>query len=512
MSHDGLADDIDVSSRYRDLLALGDDKEFLYYKAAWITLGQIRQTVAAMNMLLDGAGVGDGAKIGLVTRTRPAHVAALLALLSTRRCVVPITSIQSDAGVAADVEHLGLAALIADEDDWGRSELREVSSRLGVLGIMVTLAGPATIEGLGSCRSNPEAIPGAAVLMPTSGTTGPPKRIVYSYGHLNGALGRVAKYARSVGRTLTGPVSIQRSVTIATLALAHVGGFWAVFQAAAEGRPIALLDRFEPREWADLVVYHQARLSALPPTAIRMVLDADIPKEKLASLLAVNCGTAPLDPALGDEFTHKYGPPVLTAYGATEFPGGLVGWTLEDYRRFHGTKRGSVGRPRPGIKVKIVDPGTGADKGPEEVGQVRVLSPQATASTPDGWVTTNDIGRMDTENFLWLLGRADDAINRGGFKIVPQSVESVLRQHPAIVEAAVTGIPDRRLGQVPVAAVTIRDAIEMADLVEWAREHLPKYQVPVQFKIVEELPRTTSLKVTKEGVRALFAAPLWRSS
>jgi acyl-CoA synthetase (AMP-forming)/AMP-acid ligase II len=142
---------------------------------------------------------------------------------------------------------------------------------------------------------------------------------------------------------------------------------------------------------------------------------------------------------------------------------------------------------------------------------VSVLSPQATApsTSGDGWVRTNDIARMDTDGFLWIVGRADDAIIRGGFKIVPQTVEAVLRDHPAVTDAAVTGIPDERLGQVPVAAVTARQPITPEELDAWLRDRLAKYQIPVEIRVVDDLPRTTSLKVSKEGLRAMFtpAAP-----
>jgi long-chain acyl-CoA synthetase len=172
---------------------------------------------------------------------------------------------------------------------------------------------------------------------------------------------------------------------------------------------------------------------------------------------------------------------------------------------FHDSKRGAAGRPRPGIRLKIIDADTGEEQPRGEPGLVAVLSPQSTATSPDQWVRTNDIGRMDDDDFLWVLGRADDAINRGGFKIVPQAVEAILRTHPSVIEAAVTGLPDRRLGQIPVAAVMVRDDLSAEDLTAWARDHLPKYQVPAQVLIVDELPRTTSMKVSKDGVRALFA-------
>ncbi|HVW43689.1 MAG TPA: long-chain fatty acid--CoA ligase [Amycolatopsis sp.] len=499
---------IDVSARYRELLELADDHRLLQYQGTWTTVGRLRETVQCIQRILAEANLGPGTKIGLVTRNRPPQVATIVATLASERTLVPITSIQSDSGVAADVERTGVSVLVADQEDWAREGLVRRCAELGVLGILVSAAADEpvrVVDGLAASTAESASDPGIAVLMPTSGTTGPPKRIVYRYDHLNGALSRIARYAPATSRSLTGPVRPQRGVVIATLALAHVGGFWAVLQALAEGRAIALLDRFEPHAWADLVEEHSAKLASLPPSTIRMVLDADIPPEKIKSLRAVNCGTAPLDPDLGDTFTARYGTPVLTAYGATEFPGGLVGWNLADYREFHDAKRGSAGRARPGIKIRIVDRETGAELPVGEQGLVSVHSPQATTATEDGWVRTNDIARMDADGFLWILGRADDAINRGGFKIVPQVVEAVLARHPAVTDAAVVGLPDSRLGQVPVAAVTTNGAVTPAELVAWCREHLAKYQVPVEIRIVSDLPRTTSMKVSKDGTRALFA-------
>jgi long-chain acyl-CoA synthetase len=238
-----------------------------------------------------------------------------------------------------------------------------------------------------------------------------------------------------------------------------------------------------------------------------MVMDAAVPPEKLRSLLAVNCGTAPLDPDTAEAFTQRYGVPVLVSYGATEFPGGTVGWTLEDHRAFGKHKRGSAGRARPGIAIRIVDPDTGAELPPGTDGMLSVRSPQATMNATDGWVRTNDIGRMDADGFLWLVGRADDAINRGGFKVVPQVVEGVLREHPAVIDAGVSGIPDPRLGQVPVAAVTLSASVTPDELADWVRGRLASYQVPTEIRIVDELPRTASLKVAKEEIRRMFAKP-----
>lgn len=496
---------LDVAARLQTLLGMDAEHRLLQYDGAWTSLGACARLVAQINELLSSLGAGQYAKIGLLVRNRPVHVSAILAVLSSKRCLVPVTSIQSDAATLADLERSGITILIADGQDWTREELRAGCASRGVLGISVDSAEVHEVVGT-RLLGPPDVADGVAVLMPTSGTTGIPKRIPYRYTQLGGALGRVAAYSPATGRSLGGPLQLRSGVVIAALTMAHVAGFWTVLQALSEGRRLALLDRFEPSAWADLVEEHAVRMAMIPPSTLTMVLEAAIAPQKLAALKAIVCGTAPLDPAIGTRFTEQYGIPVLTAYGATEFPGGLVGWSLEDYHRFHASKPRSAGRPRPGIRIRIVDRENGTELPVGDEGLVAVYSPQAAAPSPDGWVVTNDIGRLDEDGFLYIIGRADDAINRGGFKIVPQVIEEILRTHPAVAEAAVVGVDDSRLGQVPVAAVELRAPLSEADLLAWLRERVTKYQVPTQIRAVSELPRTVSMKISKPGVRAIFAS------
>ncbi|MFC4944314.1 class I adenylate-forming enzyme family protein [Pseudonocardia sp. GCM10023141] len=502
-------DAVDIAARYAALLRFEPDHRLVQYQGDWTSVGDAAALAAALDARLRGCGLAEPIKVGLITRNRPGQVLTILATLLARRCLVPITSIQSDAATIAEVDRTRIGVLVADHEDWSRTGLVEHCAARGILGLEMPVdrSGPLTVVASPEAP-RPETVPApdVAVLMPTSGTTGPPKRISYRYSHVNGALGRIARYSGATGRTLGGEIRPRAGVVVAALPLAHVAGFWTVLQALAEGRSISLLDRFEPTTWSNLIKEHRVRVAMIPPTTLGMVLDADVPVEHLSTLRAVLCGTAPLDPELQQAFTSRYGVPVLTAYGATEFPGGLVGWTLDDYHRFHTDKPRSAGRARPGIGIKIVDQNDGSDLPFDREGLVAVHSPQATTSTVDGWVRTNDIGRMDADGFLWIVGRADDAINRGGFKIVPQVVEAALREHPAVREAAVVGIAEPRLGQVPVAVVTLRVPVEPQQLLEWVRERLTKYQVPISVRVVEELPRTTSMKVSKEAVRQLFAS------
>jgi long-chain acyl-CoA synthetase len=122
-------------------------------------------------------------------------------------------------------------------------------------------------------------------------------------------------------------------------------------------------------------------------------------------------------------------------------------------------------------------------------------------------VRTSDRAQIDADRFLWIKGRADNAIIRGGFKVHPDEVVGVLQSHPAVLEASVVGLPDRRLGEVPVAALILKAGAarpDDADLAQWVRARLMTYCVPTAFKVVGELPRTPSLKVSTPAVRELF--------
>jgi acyl-CoA synthetase (AMP-forming)/AMP-acid ligase II len=217
-------------------------------------------------------------------------------------------------------------------------------------------------------------------------------------------------------------------------------------------------------------------------------------------------GTAPLAAEEAERFEERFGIPVLTSYGATEFAGGVAGWNLDDHRAFGRAKRGSVGRAHPGCQLRVVDRDSGAVLGAGGEGLLEVRSAQLGPGS--GWVRTTDLARIDGDGFLYVLGRADAAIIRGGFKIHPDVVKAALEEHPEVAEAAVVGLPDARLGQVPVAAVTRSSPGAQVDaeaLRAFAKSRLSAYEVPERILVVDELPRTPSLKVSGPDVAALFA-------
>ncbi|TAL03588.1 MAG: long-chain fatty acid--CoA ligase, partial [Rhodospirillaceae bacterium] len=199
---------------------------------------------------------------------------------------------------------------------------------------------------------------------------------------------------------------------------------------------------------------------------------------------------------------EDYGIPVAEFYGATEFAGIITGWTSADLKLLT-AKRGSVGRALPGIQIRVVSSETGA---PLPVGQTGLVEALVPRIGPE-WARTNDLARLDEAGFLYLEGRADDAILRGGFKVIPEEVAAVLRTHPKVGDAALIGIPDERVGMVPAAAIEKRaggSAPTSQELEEFLRSRLPAYKIPVRFAVVDEIPRTESMKPRREGMRALF--------
>ena len=147
----------------------------------------------------------------------------------------------------------------------------------------------------------------------------------------------------------------------------------------------------------------------------------------------------------------------------------MAGWTLADHQRHWRAKRGSVGRANPGAQLRVVDD-NGAALGPDRVGLLEVKPGQMGASAE--WMRTTDMARIDADGFVWIVGRADQAIIRGGFKVMPDDVRNALEGHPAVAGAAVVGRSDARLGETPVAMVELRTSAsaDAAELVEYLRK------------------------------------------
>ena len=474
-----------LSRRIDAVLDLDPAERALEFDGRWHTFAEVA-TLARRVAALAGRG-----RVGIMLRNEPAHVAALLGVLVAGGTVVVINPGRGDERTRAEIEAMALPTLV------------------GLPADLAALAPgtPATTVAITDLDAEPEVTPGqpppdpgklgVAVWMLTSGTTGPPKRVDLTYDML----------ARSVigpdPETAGAPTQVRRGVAIVNSPLVHVGGVFRVLLCIAEARPFVLLRRFELQQWARAVRTHRPRAVSLVPAALRMVLHSELTREDLAGVRAVTSGTAPLSADDADAFTAKFGIPVLTSYAATEFGGGVAGWTLPDHQRHWRDKRGSVGRANPGAQLRVVDD-AGTPLGPDEPGLLEVKPPQFGDHTD--WLRTTDLARIDSDGFLWILGRADQAIIRGGFKVMPDDVRAAMERHPAVQGVSVVGLPDSRLGETPAALVELRAGASATsqDLLDFLSTRLARYEVPTEIVIVDAIPRTPSGKPDLTAVRSHF--------
>lgn len=447
--------------------------------------------------VLAEAGLATGQVVAAMLPNDATTVAALFGTWRAAGVYAPLNPRAADAEVASQLETLRPVAVITTP---------ELAHRFAGFALPV-VSGSELEWTLTPATGRPDETrqydSDVALLQFTSGTTGPPKPVPLRHTTVLDLIDRLLAKLR-------GAKSVSRSAdrapmpNLVPLSLSLWAGIYQVLFAFRAGSGVVLMDRFSPEDFAALVKRHQLRSTVLPPAALTMVLQ-DESVTDLSPLKIVRSITAPLSPVQAARFRDKFGVLVLNSYGQTELGGEVVGWSAADARDWGETKLGSVGRPLPGIDVTIADD------------EVLVRTPTTAARkidpvfldrlTDDGWFHTGDLGWFDDDGFLWLDGRVSDMINRGGLKVFPGTVEDVLLAADGVREAAVVGIPDERLGEVPWAFVArADDRVSEDDLVAWCRERLTPYRVPVRVVFVERLPRNDVGKVVKRELLTLADA------
>jgi len=496
-----------LSDLLNGVIAIDPAAPAVDHDGRWYSWGELAHAIGAISGELQKLGLGENARIGMMVKNRPGPLAAVMTAVSIDACIVSVNPLLPVDRLVADIGNLRVPVMIAESVDLERPGVLDAIAKAGtaIVELKPGMEGAQLRPGFDKVtgrdlRTHDENI---IIEMLTSGTTGVPKRIPLQREAYEKSFVGALSYEK--GRSADEPPKLRSGTQLLTNPMTHIGGLWHALATLLAGRKLCLVEKFTVEAWRHAVVRHRPRIAGAVPAAIRMILDANIPKEDLSSLVAVRAGAAPLDPDVADEFFDRYGIPVLQNYGATEFAGAVAGWGLAEYHKHWKAKRGSVGRFQPGVKGRVVDPETGAEL---PAGTEGVLEMKAAQFANDGqWLRTTDRAVIDEDGFLFILGRADNAIIRGGFKVHPDDVVAILEKHPAVREAVIVGIPDRRLGSVPVAAVILKSGAERpgeAELSAFVKERALPYQVPVAFRIVDDVPRTPSMKPALPQVRAMF--------
>lgn len=481
-----------------------------------LTRGEVRQRAQRYRELLESRGIRPGDLVAVHLPNGLEVVSVILGAWSAGAAIAPVNTAlgQKDRDKALRV--LDPAAVITAPD--------QAEGIAAVVSDAVVIAvGTEARSGREERSQDATTVPsGTALVLHTSGTSGTPKAVLLSHEALTGALESVLHMLGARASQGGGGAP-----NLVAFPLAHVAGLYNVLLAFRNGREVILMPRFTVESFVQIVKERSIRSVVLNPTMIQMVLGAQVPAEDLADLRFVRSGSAPLPARVAQRFFEAYGIAVLNAYGQTETAGEVIGWNAADLKAFRSTKVGSVGRPHPGIAVVFVDE-TLAPVPQGEVGEMCVRTPFGMtgylAGTADekylegGYLRTGDLGYLDDDGFVWLVGRRTDVIVCGGYKVLPEEVEDMLREHPSVLDVMVAGVPDDRLGEVPHAFVvpTADASVDAPDtlgqaLIEHVRSQLSHYKAPRAVHFVRELPRNASGKVMRTEAARLVPPPAFNA-
>ncbi|MDG4771324.1 class I adenylate-forming enzyme family protein [Solwaraspora sp. WMMD792] len=346
-----------------------------------------------------------------------------------------------------------------------------------------------------------------ACVLFTGGTTGRPKAVSVTHGGTRDSLMRLARVA--TGTDAEGTATAAAKPNLIALPLFHSGGQHSLLFAFFVGRPAVVWERFGVDRLADLMDRFRFDNFFFLPTMVYDIVHAerDLPFDGVKSVLVA--GQA-ISWSLRRAFEERYRVPILVNYGSTE-AGHIAGWTGRDMKAGR-WKPGSAGRVYPGVELEIRDE-TGAALPGGRQGEVVVRSKLTRGYVDDdaasrelvrdGWVHTGDIGYVDDDGVLFLVGRKRDMIKCGGFQVWPEEIEDELRKHPLVSDVRVLGRPDDRLGEIPVALVVRRpdDAVTDGELsqrlVAYARDRLAHFKTPRRIEFVAALERSATGKISR---------------
>ena len=470
----------------------------------------------------DGLGVGD--RIAFLDRNGIAYfdflfggslIGAVNVAVNWRLAPAEMADIIDDSGAPLLAIHVDYLPALADMTS-GLPSVRRIvvfGDDAGICADPRAMAFDAWLEG--STAEDPGHVGGpheVSMQLYTSGTTGLPKGVMLTNANLSTAIAEAGVTFHITDDT----------VSLVAMPLFHIGGSgWALCAMSRGGRSIILRD-VDPNLLLELVAVERiTEMFVVPAVLMLLLATPSLADTDLSSLRLVFYGASPISEDVLVKCMAAFGCAFCQVYGMTETTGAITALSFEDHDP-DGPRRGllrSAGKPHGSVALRVVDPDSGRDAVMGAVGEIWTRSPynmagywgkpEETAATidADGWLHTGDAGYFDADGYLYLHDRIKDMVISGGENIYPAEIENVLLSYPAIVDAAVIGVPDVKWGETVKAIVVLApgEALDEAGVIAHCRDSLAHYKCPTSVDATHALPRNPSGKILKRELRA----PYW---
>jgi long-chain acyl-CoA synthetase len=485
------------------------DKAALIFHDRPITYREVDEEIERAAAGFAALGIKRGDRVALLVHNVPHFVYAYHGLLRVGAVMIPLNTMYTTEEVSYILADADARAVVVAEPFIGTvAGLRETLPMLEHVVVAGTSApvGAMTWEqmtgqGTGSPPVTPEEDE-LAVIAYTSGTTGKPKGAMLSHANLVANLDQMAR-ATSLAHS-------EDDVVLLALPLFHIYALNVILGLTLRvGGTAVLMERFDAVASLDAVERHRVTiLFGAPPMFVAWLNTPGADRADLSSVRLAISGAAPLPGAVLEDFRRRLGITIWEGYGLTETSPGVTSNAMGD-----AAKPGSIGKPLPGVEVRIVD-SSGEDVEEGDPGEILVRGPnvfkgywrQDEASDDamrDGWFRTGDVGYADEDGYIFLVDRKKDLIIVSGFNVYPREVEDALYRHPKVADVAVIGVPHPYTGETVKAFVVLKpgERATEEDILDFARKYLARFKCPGVIEFVPELPHLPTGKVLKRALR-----------